>query len=323
MNERLLTYIGSSFLSPLLEDKDITDITYNGKNIYYQHNKHGRLLSSIILDKEDASNFLRQIANYSEQQFSYASPIIDVKVGQYRINGVHSSLARVSEEKTVTFSIRISRDIDYVSYNEEFLESRARKILKAIVQSNQSIVIAGIVGVGKTELQKYLLAQISDNSRVIVIDNIQELDLSNKDTTIDLTNWKVNDYIASASIQSLVRNALRSNPDWLIVAESRGSEMGEILNAAMSGHPIITTIHAKSITTMLSRIVRMIMMSDKSSSYEEIASDVKEHFPYYVYLKKKVKHDGTIVRYVDQIAHHNILENTLEILYSKKEEEEN
>lgn len=221
MNERLLTYIGSSFLSPLLEDEDITDITYNGKNIYYQHNKHGRLLSSIKLDKEDASNFLRQIANYSEQQFSYASPIIDVKVGQYRINGVHSSLARVSEEKTVTFSIRISRDIDYVSYNEEFLESRARKILKAIVQSNQSIVIAGIVGVGKTELQKYLLAQISDNSRVIVIDNIQELDLSNKDTTIDLTNWKVNDYIASASIQSLVRNALRSNPDWLIVAESR------------------------------------------------------------------------------------------------------
>ena len=34
---KALTFIESSFLSPLLKDSDITDISFNGENIFY-HN---------------------------------------------------------------------------------------------------------------------------------------------------------------------------------------------------------------------------------------------------------------------------------------------
>ena len=47
MNERLLSYIEDSFLSPLLHDPEITDVSYNGVSIFYVHNEKGRLKSNI------------------------------------------------------------------------------------------------------------------------------------------------------------------------------------------------------------------------------------------------------------------------------------
>ena len=39
MNERLLEYIETSFLKELLNNKDITDISFNGEDIYYKDNR--------------------------------------------------------------------------------------------------------------------------------------------------------------------------------------------------------------------------------------------------------------------------------------------
>ena len=89
------------------------------------------------------------------------------------------------------------------------------------------------------------------NSRVIVIDNVLELDQMNLQNQLDLNVWQVDENRQQSSIQQLVKTALRSNPDRLIVAES-WRRMLDVLNSALTGHPIITTIHAFDITSMLS-----------------------------------------------------------------------
>lgn len=301
MNDKLVTYIENSFLSPLLVDKDITDISYNGVSFFYVHNEKGRLKADIKVLNDVVMDFIRQIANFSEKQFSYTVPMLDVSIGKYRLNAVHSSIVRVENEKACSFAIRIGSKETRIKYDSNFLLKEGEELLVDCLNKGESIVIAGPTGSGKTELQKYLLSKLRKNSRVIVIDNIQELENLRQYEDLDLTSWQVSPNNTNASIQELIKNALRSNPDWLVVAESRGKEMNEVLNSVMTGHPIITTIHAKSLEAIPKRICRMIMQADTTQKYDDIYDDVFDHIKYYVYLNRNYDADK-VERYVESIG---------------------
>ena len=71
---RLVEFLESSFLSELLEKETVTDISYNGEYIFYLDNKFGRLKRNIEVEPALVKDFIRQIANLSEKQFSYQNP---------------------------------------------------------------------------------------------------------------------------------------------------------------------------------------------------------------------------------------------------------
>jgi pilus assembly protein CpaF len=293
---KAITFIESSFLSPLLKDSDITDISFNGENIFYLHNLYGRKLADIKADVVEIKDFIRQIANLTDKQFSYQVPILDVSVGKYRLNAVHQSIGRIGKETSLTFSIRIASSLPRITDNNNFLCDELIALFEVLIKSGMSIVIGGLTGSGKTEFQKYLLRKIPENKRIILIDNILELEQIREQTKLDINTWQVDERNNNSSIQELVKNALRSNPDWLIVGEARGPEMIEVLNSAMTGHPIITTIHSIDALSMPSRMVRMVLMNDKKMSYEDTMKDILYHFRFYVYLVKEEDEKGQIHR---------------------------
>lgn len=316
-SERLVAFLHQSFLAPLLEDDLITDISFNGRNIYYQHNDYGRAKSAIIISRQEVHDFLRQIANLGEKQFSYSEPLLDMSFGRYRLNAVHYALGRLNDSKTPTFSIRIGSFITRIKNDESFMPASIGQILDILIANHYSLVIGGITGTGKTELQKYLLSRIANHERVVVIDNIQELTYNSANENIDLTCWQVNPYLPHASFQELIRNALRSNPDWLVVAESRGKEMIDVLNSVMTGHPVVTTIHAKSVDNIVSRMVRMVLLNGQETSYQEASDDIQEHFRYYLYLKKEIDDSGRIKRYLDSFLEIDQRNHKTYLIYQK------
>lgn len=300
--EKLTLFLENSFLHDLLLIEDITDISYNGKDIYYVSNTYGRAKSEIVIEHQEVKDFLRQIANFSESQFSYLSPILDLSFGRYRINAVHQSIARIGDDECVNFSIRIASEKPKINDKSSFFNKALVELFQILIYSKQSIVIAGPTGSGKTEFQKYLISLMPEDTRVIVIDNVLELENVRNNSDIDLSSWKVDDKNDASSINLLVRNALRSNPDWLIVAEARGKEMNEVLNSAMTGVPIITTLHAFDIYTIPNRIISMVMMSNLRSDNSEVKQNVDYHFHYYVYLTKEENSNHEIVRYISKVA---------------------
>ncbi|MDY4848718.1 MAG: ATPase, T2SS/T4P/T4SS family [Bacilli bacterium] len=294
-----LTYIKNSFLKDLLNDENVTDISYNGQDLYYVHNLYGRRKADINISLEQAKDFIRQIANISMKQFSFQNPLLDVSIEKYRINAVHQSIGRYLYQPVVTFSLRIGSEKILID-NKGFITDEMYALLKALLDNNISLVIGGKTGVGKTELQKYLLSIMEDNTRVITIDNVLELN-NIPSNNLDLTTWQIDERFINNSIQDMVKNALRNNPDWIIVAEARGKEMLEILSSALTGHSIITTIHALDIENMPNRIVSMIRMNDMKFSLDSLYKDIYHHLPIYIYLSKDIDQEGRVHRYIDSV----------------------
>ena len=301
---RAITFLEESFLQELLFNPKVTDISYNGQDIYYVHNDYGRLKSDTSIEKQAVKDFVRQIANLSEKQFSYQSPKLDVSFGRYRFDALHQSISRKNNEESICFSLRIaSPELKFKETNS--LSEKVKELLKVLIDSNVSIVIGGITGSGKTELQKYLISLMKENTRAIVIDNILELDQFKTEQSLDLNIWQVDEKREDASIENLVRTALRSNPDWLIVAESRGKEMLDVLNSSLTGHPIITTLHAFDIKSMPTRMVRMVMMNEQKMDFKNVYSDISYHMRFYIYLKRKYTNNGIVLRYISSISYLN------------------
>ena len=279
-------------------------------------NIEGRKKFDVDISPNQAMDFIRQIANLSERQFSYSNPTLDISISRYRINAQHSSIVRVGDEKSVSFSIRIASKTIRIDEKGSFMDEKVKKILFEAIKERRSIAIAGPTGSGKTELQKYLISKFEDFTRVIIIDNVQELDYVRFNPNLDVTSWQISPNIKEGSAEELIRNALRNNPDWIVVAESRGQEMKDALNAVMTGHPIITTLHAKSINAMPRRMMRMVQMSNNKESPEDILNDIYEHIDYYVYLNRKIANGKKVVRFIESVA--EVDENLkFKIIYKK------
>lgn len=299
---KALYYIENSFLASLFADEDITDISYNGVDIYYVSNSKGRMKSDIVIDQQTARDFLRQVANITEQQFSFTSPILDISVDKYRINAAHQSIGKINNEDVVTFSIRIASVKPRIDSKSDFLTPLLVELIDVVSKSRKSMVIGGITSSGKTEFQKYILRNFQENERVIVIDNVLELDSIRQESGIDLTCWKVDEKNSYATCSVLIKNALRNNPDWLILAEARDKEMVDVLNSAMTGIPLITTIHAYDVYSLPYRMGRMILRGDQKLDFGETLKDIYYHFHFYFYLRKKT-HNKEIVRYISQVGY--------------------
>lgn len=301
MNERLDQFFKKSFLKDLLNVETITDISYNGENIYYQDNIEGRKKYDKEISSKEAYEFIRQIANLTDSQFSVSSPILDISIDKYRINAVHYILARKNREQAINFSIRIGYLSLRIKNDGSFISKKGIELIDLFLANNQSIIIGGQTSSGKTEFQKFLLSRLKENTRIVILDNVDELETDDFLKNIDSQTWLLKNNI-DLTFDDLVRNALRNNPDWLIVSEARGEEMLSILNSAMSGHSTISTIHAKDSSFIYRRMGRMCLLKNENLKYNEVLEDIYDHFKLVIYVEKEVGNDGHINRYVKKIA---------------------
>ncbi len=318
MNEEsaLVNYLESSFLHEALKEPGLNDIAYNGEAFFLESSLCGRKPLHIAANKEAVGAFLRQIANLSERQFSYLNPILDVSFGRYRLSACFLSLTRVNDEKSYSFSLRIESRGSILSDDSSFFPKQSKEILLDCLDRKESLVIGGETGSGKTELQKFLLLQLKPSTRVLVIDNVEELELIRGIGDIDLTTWVTDPQGRGGDCASLIRTALRFNPDFLVLAEARGGEMFEALNCSMSGHPVILTVHSSSLEAMPSRLARLAQMRGQAMVYSDLLIDVMESFKTYVLVRKRMQ-NGKLERIISKIG--RIEGKEMKVLYKEEE----
>ena len=172
------------------------------------------------------------------------------------------------------------------------------EFLAAAVRTNQTIVIAGGTGTGKTTFLNALLKEAPASERFVLIEDTPEIQLHHENAVgLIAVRGKLGE--ASVTPADLVEAALRLRPDRIIMGEVRGAEAISWLRAVGTGHPgSITTVHANSPDGAIEQLAMMSMMAGTEFRRPELLDYVRATVDVFVQLgQESGKRVITDVRY--------------------------
>lgn len=308
-----------SFLGKVKLD-DYTDIVFNGKNLYGESLNSQKEILIVNLSNQEVGDFLNHLANLLGKNFNTLHPILDVAFLTYRLSAVHPSIARCQEKGLYNFSLRIFKPRIAIDENDqEILPIPIKLLLKQLIINNCSLLLSGLTGSGKTEMQKYLIGLMKENTRIIIIEDIYESFIKELFPHLDIQSWVTfnNQEKLKEEMNRLIKCALRNNPQWLIISEVRGKEASEMLTSLTTGHPLITTIHALSAYKSMERFINLLENKD-----DETFRDLIDYLFIAIHMEKRSEGNKTI-RYIKEIVEYDYKE--LEIIkkpiYERKQNE--
>lgn len=153
-----------------------------------------------------------------------------------------SSLGDFKDHESLV--IRIIYQIDQSRY---FFNSQLNE-LTLLAKKRGLIITSGPTGSGKTTTMYEIAKKLAVNKVVMTIEDPVEVEeVSFLQTQVNLE--------AEISYQNLLKAALRHRPDILIVGEIRDYGTARLaIDAALSGHLVLATVHAKSTLQTIDRL---------------------------------------------------------------------
>jgi type IV secretion system protein VirB11 len=148
-----------------------------------------------------------------------------------------------------------------------------KAIIEDAVLRRLNILICGGTGSGKTTLLNAVtlaMAELTPHHRFFFIEDTAELKCEAPDRTMTLTS-------RTMTIRDLLRSAMRSFPDRIIIGETRGPEMLDILTAWRTGHEGgAATIHSNvaSPTDALERVEDLLLQANPNPMQRMIAKTI-------------------------------------------------
>lgn len=163
-------------------------------------------------------------------------------------------LSTLPTGSTESLAIRIlPHKLRFSLENSVLFNYQLKQIEKLIHRAKGILLVSGPTGSGKSSFLYNLIQQIvttSDN-QIITIEDPIEQDIAN---TIQI---QVNQRINLTYESSLVA-ALRHDPDIIMIGEIRDAETAfYAFEAALTGHLVLSTIHAKNAAGTIQRLLEM------------------------------------------------------------------
>lgn len=251
-------------ITELLEDKNITEIMVNGTNEIYVE-LDGKVVqdnSVSFINNEHILRTIQRIIQPLGRTIDISNPMVDARLEDgSRLNAIIPPLSLKGPVLTIRKFKEELANIDDLLRTGTLTPYMAR-FLEASVKAKLNIIICGGTGSGKTTLLNVLSSFISNDERIITIEDAAELKL--KQNHVISLETKLTNYEGTGeiTIRDLVRNSLRMRPDRIIVGEVRGKEAFDMLQAMNTGHNgSLTTMHANSPIDALNRLETMILMA--------------------------------------------------------------
>ncbi len=248
--------VGFGPLETLLQDASITDIMVNRYDRVYVQ-RHGVKAETAIRFRDEAHlrYIIGRIAEQAGRRIDASSPMVDARMPQgFR---AHAALPPVAVDGPC-LAIRLFPPspitLDMLVAGETLSPEMAEYLVLA-VRHRANILFTGGTGAGKTSLMNACAASIPAGERVLTIEEAAELRLP----VANWIRWETRPANAEGKGEitqtRLLRNALRQNPDRIIVGEVRGGEALDMLQAMSTGHSgSMSTLHANSPVQALDRL---------------------------------------------------------------------
>ena len=250
-------------LEPLLKDDEVNDILVNGPQRVFVERAGKLQLSDVTFkDERHLLRIIDKIVSAVGRRVDESNPYVDARLADgSRFNAMIPPVAvdgsLVSIRKFKKEKLGIDDLVRFGAFSEEMA-----MYLEAAVATRLNVVVSGGTGSGKTTTLNALSSFIDNSERILTIEDTAELQLQQVHVGRMESRPPNVEGKGAVTQRDCLRNALRMRPDRIIVGETRGEEVIDMLQAMNTGHDgSMTTIHANSARDGISRLENMVAMA--------------------------------------------------------------
>ena len=277
LNQELFDEVtGLGPLEPLLKDDSVNDILVNGpQQIFVERDGKLEISDITFKDEKHLLRIIDKIVSAVGRRVDESNPYVDARLEDgSRFNAMVPPIAvdgsLVSIRKFKKEKLAIDDLVKFGAFTEEMAV-----YLQAAVACRLNIIVSGGTGSGKTTTLNALSSFIDDSERILTIEDTAELQL--QQTHVGRMESRPSNVEGKGAVtqRDCLRNALRMRPDRIIVGETRGEEVIDMLQAMNTGHDgSMTTIHANSARDGVSRLENMIAMAGIEMPIKAVRSQI-------------------------------------------------
>ncbi len=263
-------------IEPLLKDETVNDILINGPSQIFVEREGKLELSDITFkDERHLLRIIDKIVSAVGRRVDESNPYVDARLADgSRFNAMVPPIAvdgsLVSIRKFKKDKLGIDDLVAFGAFSEEMAA-----YLQAAVACRLNIIVSGGTGSGKTTTLNALSSFIDNAERILTIEDTAELQLQQTHVGRMESRPPNVEGKGEVSPRDCLKNALRMRPDRIIVGETRGEEVIDMLQAMNTGHDgSMTTIHANSARDGVSRMENMIAMAGIEMPLKAVRSQI-------------------------------------------------
>ncbi|WP_197425090.1 type II/IV secretion system ATPase subunit [Natronomonas sp. CBA1123] len=253
-------FVGYERIDPLLSDDAVEDISCDGRDlpVFVYHRDYRDLDTNITFGESDLRSFVTRLAQRAGKHLSVSNPLVDASLP----DGSRVQLTFGGEIATrgPNFTIRQfssvpDTPIDLINWGTFSVEQMA--YLWLAIENNRSLMFAGGTGAGKTTSLNAVSFFIPKKSKIVSIEDTQEVSLPHENWVQSLTRESATaDGSGEVTMYQQLQTALRQRPEYLLVGEIRTESRVALtfFQAMATGHTAYTTVHSESVMGVINRL---------------------------------------------------------------------
>lgn len=285
-----------SILTKYLGREDVEEININGWDDIAITYTDGSIKKTDehFYSPQHAVDIVKRLLHHSGMIIDNATPMAQGHLpGNTRITALKEPI--VDEDRGISVSIRLLHP-SKVNRKEIVKHGNATQqmidFLCMCLRYGVSFVIAGATSSGKTTLLNALLTSIPNNKRIFTIESgSRELFLVHVENGMVINNVvhtlsRPSDNPAyDITQEDLVVASLRFNPDIVVVGEMRDTEAYSAVEASLTGHTVVSTIHAFAADAAHTRLA-LLCQKRFPIDFRTSLTQAGQAFPIVVYAHK-------------------------------------
>ncbi|MFC3847820.1 ATPase, T2SS/T4P/T4SS family [Helicobacter baculiformis] len=277
-----------ALFTPYLES-GISELVSNQEREIWLYKSDGVRLKvqEPALHKEFLLCFCEQLASYYHMRFDQQHPMLyaSLPFSACRVSANHFSITTTNQ---ISLNIRVpsAQVFDLETFKLAQTCMYNHQDLRNFVQKGHNILISGGTASGKTSLLNALLACISKETRLVSVEDSQELCLKDFVNAIGLL---VSKHEGNLSYEDALNMAVRMRPDRLMVGEIDTRNALLFLRFGNTGHKgMISTLHANSVHQVLEAIaLNLEMGSHVNLPFEVVRRYFKSAIDVLIHVRKE------------------------------------
>ncbi|MBW3583965.1 MAG: type II/IV secretion system ATPase subunit [Euryarchaeota archaeon] len=247
--------VGQDRMEPLMKDPYIEDIHGLGiRNVHCVHKIFDMLETNInFVTHEKIDAFISDMGDRMGRPVSDSNPIVDGALPDgSRINIIYSNeISRGGSSFTIRkfaeVPIPVTQLVAWNTYSPQ-----VAAYLWLCLENGMSVFVSGETASGKTTTLNGILPFIKPQSKILTAEDTPEVNPPHENWQ-QLVTRETGPEEARVSMYALLKAALRSRPDYVIVGEIRGAEGAVAFQAMQTGHATMATFHASSVGKLIQR----------------------------------------------------------------------